>query len=348
MAFTCHGLPVPATSALFREQASADLALAQMIPRRDLSGQFLGLSTFLAQQCIEKQIKAIMLKINEVMEIEKSDKFLHVLSHKLYPNLHVVRESFVRDLGFPPDPVLRIMGRDNAEHAFARIDRIIKRMGNFWAEYAGSNPPIYLYLWKNSLHVELPPKELVALNEFFHNDLIDLASTSKLDVGDLPKEQFSNKFSPPAPMRDVIRDESETKQAYANYKLSPSGHVVQVNTDWHLALWDLIFSDATLKRLGRLPSCEQRRAVRRIVVEVGFEAACAQAYRYILLFPHNTLGRYPKLLSDGKSTVDIYESRADIVLHQIYNETRLDFEMMCKRADKLDELCRLGHEHGYW
>lgn len=35
-------------------------------------------------------------------------------------------------------------------------------------------------------------------------------------------------------------------------------------------------------------------------------------------------------------------------MHRIYNVARLDSEMLRERDSKLGELCRLGHEHGYW
>ncbi|MDD9812989.1 MAG: hypothetical protein OXU37_01750, partial [Thaumarchaeota archaeon] len=69
---------------------------------------------------------------------------------------------------------------------------------------------------------------------------------------------------------------------------------------------------------------------------------------YVTLYPHNLLGRYPERLPDGKTTPEVYGSRADIVLHRLCNEVRFSLDLLRGHASKLDELCRLGSEHGYW
>jgi len=143
-------------------------------------------------------------------------------------------------------------------------------------------------------------------------------------------------------------DAKRTENVYSDYAWSPHNQEIQKFKDTHLARQDRMFSDAALRHIGSLPKGEQKLVIRRLVAEFAFEAASSQAYRYIVLFPHNTLGRYPKNLPDGSSTTEIYESRPDIVLHRVYNETRINFEMLCEYSSKLDNLCGLCSEHGYW
>jgi len=337
------------TSALFREQAGANLRIAQMIPRHDLSGHALGLSLFHAQQCIEMQLKAIVLKLNEEMEFEKGDKFLFDLSHQFYPTLHEIRERFLNGLDAPPELARLHVGLDTDEHAFERNGNIIAHMGAFWREYLSSDPPIHEYMWKNSLHVRLAGVELDALNGFSHDDTIALCDALECQrVGDLAKKQFSNDFPPVLPMRDVIGNRLSIERAYKSYALNLYNQEIQACVDRHMARQDLVFSGTASGRLGRLDSGRRRQATRLLVAEFGFQAAASQAYRYIFLFPHNTRGRYHKCLPGGGTTAGIYESRQDIVLHRVYNETRLNFGLLCRYFTKLDEMCRLCRERGYW
>lgn len=336
------------TSTMFREQARADLRIAQLIPQHDLSGQALGLSMFHAQQCIEKQLKAIMLRLNEEMELEADDGFLQELSHKFYLKLHTVRRRFVQRLCVPPSPVLRIMGLEQGERAFERNENTIGRLGAFWEKYTDPDSRFHASMWKHSMHVELSACEQHDMKDFLNVDAADLSDAlgqpvptdhSKVRLGD---------YSSPPPMRQVIMDRQGIERAYADHRRNRYRLVLQTYHDWHMALQDRMFSDATIRRLRSFRADEQGQALRRLVAEYAFEAASSQAYRYAPLFPHNTMGRYPMRLPGGKTTTEIYESQADVALHWIYNETRFNFEMLCDHASKLDELCGLGREHGYW
>jgi len=139
-----------------------------------------------------------------------------------------------------------------------------------------------------------------------------------------------------------------TESAYSDYRRRPLRQMLQKSQVIHSAHQDLIFSETALKRLECLPADGQARAVRRLVAEFAFEAASTQASRYAPLFPHNTMGRYPMRLIGGKSTTDIYREGADVVLHWVYNKARFDLGLLREQASKVDELCELGHEHGYW
>lgn len=299
-----------ATSALFSERARADLDLARAILRHDLSDHALGESMFLAQQCVEKQLKAIILKLNEAMGFQVGDGFLFELSHKFYPKLRDIRSRFVKSLPLPPAPVLRMMGSSTAGQAFSLNERIIGSMGDFWKGYVAADPPFHMYVWMNSMHVRLTAGQLDGLNEFFHKDAMKLSSVlGGPDVSGLSKKQFTNSFPPMCPMRSVIMDAKRTENVYSDYAWSPHNQEIQKFKDTHLARQDRMFSDAALRHVGSLPKGEQKLVIRRLVAEFAFEAASSQAYRYIVLFPHNTLGRYPKNLPDGSSTTEIYESR---------------------------------------
>jgi len=335
-------------SALFREQASVDLKLARLALQHDLSGQSLGESMFLAQQSVEKQLKAIVLALNEAMRLEAGEGFLFDLSHKFYPNLHEVRKRFVGNLGLPPAPVLRLVGREPGDAAFAHNERVIGGLGDLWAECGSSGSLFHVSLWKHSLRMELSASDLDNLQSLFDVDAAKLPDALGVpSSGDPPKVRLGD-YSSPLPMREVIEDEGRTEDVYGEYKLNPLRQWLQKSQDIHLALQDTIFSQTALKRLERLTADGQARAVKRLVAEFAFEAVATQAHRYMNLVPHNTLGRYPMLLPDGKSTTEVYELQTDVVLHLVCNETRFDLEMLCEQASKLDELCLLGHEHGYW
>lgn len=336
------------TSAMFGEQARADLRTAQLIPQHDLSGQALGLSMFHAQQCIEKQLKSIVLRLNEALKLEEGDGFLFELSHKFYPSLHNVRSRFVQKMGMPPKPILRLIELDPGEQAFARNERLIAHLGEFWEKYSRPCSLFSVSMWKHSMHVRLSEDEHGALGEFFDVDAAALAKAlGRLGVDGSPKVQLGD-YSVPPPMRDVIGDRDKTESTYMDHRNNQYRQVLQLFQDYHAARQDRIFSDTALERLGGIPVDGRVRAVKRLVAEFAFEAVSSQAYRYAPLFPHNIVGRYPMRLPGGGTTTGVYASKPDVVLHWVYNEARLNFDMLCEHASKLDELCGLGHEHGYW
>jgi len=336
------------TSVLFREQARADLRAAQLIPRHDLSGQALGESMFLAQQCVEKQLKAILLRADEALGLGMGNGFLRELSHKFYLDLHTVRGRVVKNLGLPPEPVLRIMGRDPGEPAFGRNERIMGDLGAFWAKCGRSGSTFSVAMWKHSMRVDLLACERAALEKFYSIDAGRLSDALGRPVAGGPKRVKLGDYSAPPPMRDMIGDEERTKRAYEDHRRHPNMQELRRFQDIHMATQDRIFSDFALGHFGSMPTEGQRRAASRLVAEFAFEAASFQAYRYAPLFPHNELGRYPTRLPGGKSTTEVYESQADVVLNWVYNEVRFNFETLCDHASKLDEVCGLGHEHGYW
>jgi len=334
----CAGGKVRGISGQFAEQAGADLRLAREASRDYQSGHSLGEAMFLAQQCIEKQLKAIILRLNEAMCLERGDRFLRGLSHEFYPKLNTVRRRFVRGLGLPPAPVLRLVGREPGEAAFERNERVIGSLWDFWKRCAEQGSVCHVAMWKHSLHVGLSACELESLSRFF-----DVGAAGQ----SAPKVELGG-YSTPPPMRYVIEDRRRTESVYNDYRGDPLRQELQEMQDSHSAHQDLIFSETALKRLECLPADGQARAVRRLVAEFAFEAASTQASRYAPLFPHNTMGRYPMRLIGGKSTTDVYREGADVVLHWVYNKARFDLGLLREQASKVDELCELGHEHGYW
>lgn len=336
------------TADMFRKQARTDLELAQLIPGHDLSGEALGESMFLAQQCMEKQLKAIVLGADEALGLGMGDGFLRDLSHKFYLNLHKTRKRFVKNLGLPPDPVLRAMGRDPGERAFGRNERIIGNLGAFWANYGRSDSEFTVAMWKQSMRVDLLEHELAALDDFNSIDAAELSEALGRPVAGDPKNVRIGGYSSPPPMRAMMGDSERLRRAYEDHKWRPNMQALRNRQDFHMAVQDRIFSDFALRHLGEMPVKEQRGAASRLVAEFAFEAASFQAYRYAPLFPHNELGRYPMRLPCGRSTTEVYEAQADVALHWVYNEARLNYEMLCEHASKLDELCGLGREHGYW
>lgn len=336
-------------SAMFREQAWADFRVARSIPRHDLSGHALGISMFLAQQCMEKQLKAIMLRLNEAMGFEKGDQFLFDLSHRFYPTLHRIRGKFVKKLGMPPAPVLRLMDLDTGGLAFESNERVLVAMGRVWEGYAAPASKVRVYVWKHSLHVSLDPEELDATNDFLRKSAVGLpGALGRRNAAGRPAGKLTNDFEPPPPMRDAIKIESRINAAYSEYAAGPLRRGMLERRDGHVARQDRIFSRDGLSCLGGLAVDGRAQAAARLVTEFALEAASLQAYRHVTLYPHNLLGRYPERLPGGMTTPEVYGSRADIVLHRLYNEVRFSLDLLRGHYSKLDELCRLGHEHGYW
>jgi len=147
---------------MFREQARANLRIARLITWHDLSGQTLSLSVFHTQQCMKKQLKAIMLGSNEALGLGTGNGFLRELSHKFYQSLHTIRKRLVKNLGLPPEPVLRIMGQDPVEMAFRRNEQIMDELRAFWANYGRSDSTFSVAMWTHSMRVDLLARECAA------------------------------------------------------------------------------------------------------------------------------------------------------------------------------------------
>lgn len=337
------------TSALFSEQAAADLRTAKAVPLHDLSGQALGISMFHAQQCIEKQLKAIVLRLNEALDFDKENRFLREMSHDFYPKVHKFYGRFVKILGTPPSPVIRLMDLDPADETLAGNDRAIGYVASFWKEYAAPGSRVQMCVWKRFLHVKLSRDELGALNRFVRKSAAFLPGELGLDGSwNRGRDPFTNDFGHVPPMRSVIGDEGRTDAVYSDYVGRPQRQGMQELHDYRAGHQDRIFSDAGLSCLGGLTREARRKAAGRLVAEFAFEAAGIMIYRYMTLYPHARLGRYPVRLPGGTTSAAVYESRADVVLHRIYNETRFSMDLLRGHYTKLDELCRLGSEHGYW
>lgn len=337
------------TSALFGEQAAADFRAAKSIPLHDLSGPALGLSMLHAQQCIEKQLKAIVLRLNEALEIDGSNRFLRRLSHDFYPRLREIRGSFVKNLGMPPASVLRLMGLDDTGQGFVSNAHAIGHVASFWKEYAAPGSVTQMSVWKRSLHVRMSRDELDALNTFVRKSATILPDMPESDGSwSRPAKTLTNDFGRVPPMRSVIRDAGRTGAGYSDCVWAPPRRGMQELHDEDLGRQDRLFSNLSLRRLGGLARSAQAQAVKRLVAEFAFGASAIAIYRYMTLYPHCRLGRYPERLPGGMTTTDIYESRADVVLHRIYNEARFSLGLLRDHDSKLGELCRLGHEHGYW
>jgi len=334
---------------MFREQAEADFRAALSVPRRDLPGQAIGISMFLAQQCVEKQPESIILGINGALDLEKGDRFLPGLGHRLCPTLHKIRGRFVKRPGMPPAPVLRHMDPGTAGGAFAGNGRVPGGMGRVWEKYAAPTSRIRMCVWKHSPHAGPDPGELADTNRFLRGGLVGLPGTlGRRGAASRPPGSLTNDLEPPPPMREVTKSQAGTDAAYSEYTGGRRRAGMRKLRDAHVATQDRIFPGAGLACLGELERGMRGRAAARLVAEFAFEAASFQAYRYVVIYPHNLLGRYPERLPDGRTTTEVYASGADIALHRLCNEARFGLDLLRGHRSKLDELCGLGREHGYW
>jgi len=89
----------------FMRQSSSDLKQAQTIARNDQEGHALGTAMFLAQQCVEKSLKSMFLRLSEMVVLPREpDITLKTLGHSIYRDAHRIYSGYIEAHKFPHIP----------------------------------------------------------------------------------------------------------------------------------------------------------------------------------------------------------------------------------------------------
>jgi len=328
-------------SGAFREQARVDLGLAQAAARGSSSGHALGESMFLAQQCVEKQLKSIPLRLWEAMGTEGGDGGIPgMMDHPIYHSLHGVYTRIVGQL--------RQEAGNLHGPAHDPVASLVENVGKRWREHAGPKSPKHDDFWMDSLNAGLPAKRALGLRRF-DNDMAGLRRGLPPGGRDPRlRPAFGEAPDGHGGVRRRVCSKRQAGRLYSEYRRGRSRRGEAVEKGARPDVKGMLSPDITDYFRRATPEAAQGLIARRNVVEFGFGLLCDYVGAYARLFPHSILGRYPKRLDDGRLTTEVYALREDSVLYSLHVTIRHDHDRLCGHSALLDELCRLGHKRGYW
>jgi len=157
----------------FMRQSSSDLKQAQTIARNDQEGHALGTAMFLAQQCVEKSLKSMFLRLSEMVVLPREpDITLKTLGHSIYRDAHRIYSGYIEAHKFPHIPqAAGIPGNINEviSSALAANKGIFSKADEFWARYSDKYEVWGTLAWKNSLGAlsDTESRKLVSFYDYF-------------------------------------------------------------------------------------------------------------------------------------------------------------------------------------
>lgn len=327
-------------SAHYELQSMADIGRAQAIAKVDQSGHALGTAMYLAQQSVEKQLKSIMVRLDEALGLGSIDKILRGLSHEFYPRLYEIyrlrvecAERALRErYGIRPDPEIFKYTESVATD--------FREASSYWANYR-NNPAILRLTWLQSLGVSLPKEDLHRLNRW-HAPQIAFTPGATPAHEDEPK--FAD-FFPPADLLPIeILDDSALARHIVEYAQTPA------NTHSRMVLSGTL--EAThpdrLRIFGEKHADVQAMLARMGLAEFGLHVMASMTQQYVLLYPHNSTGRYPEPAGNGLFTPDIYKRQARHVLGSLFVVVPYHLGELRANSGIIGEISERGRRLGYW
>lgn len=324
-------------------KALSDLDLAQRMALRGPSGHGLGTAMFLAQQSLEKALKSAVIQLCEGAGLENGDGIAQSLGHQIYPRIvKAVHRGVARaeaqhstpgGVSSAP-PGARGPGADCAARTYAQV-------ASLWRCFSGS-ASLQEHIWKISMGVGLEGAEMSLLRWWFadHADAIGGirgAEGAKIPILKNPM------FVPPA-MEEAILDRRKIEALKSECAERPDGAARRAR--FRRGCEDLAHPGPRTRGPRGAALDPHGRSARRSVLELWFESIMSHHEGYMLVFPHNTLGRYPKTVSNGLATTDLYWSQIDYTLYHLFVQIPCHIEEIRGNSARLARLCGCGRGAG--
>ena len=339
----------PCTDSLagrFVAKAWSDLGRAQDMAISDQSGQTLGTSMYLCQQSVEKAFKSVLLSLQERMGLKLDGRYLHLLSHSLYPKLSELYRNNVSTIRLPrlPPEHERLIGSvDSAGVAAAAELECFKELSSSW-DSKGTGDRLRILAWRHSVGDPLGQKDLDELNSF-HMPALRLIYASVFREAREPVPLANEKR--PSGLITKIRGGGLSRADYDIYvagrnyaPMHSTIHSAYRMTSGFIESWPEGIPD-----VNRVPRSE---VIRRAILEFGFRVLALAAHPYHIFYPHSTMGRYPEGLGDGRFTDDVYAAQAEYVIKALYLEGRYLVWELCTTTALVDKLWEKGKKAGLW
>ena len=265
----------------------------------------------------------------------KGKDLLKLLSHPLYPNIFQLYKKHVAGIdlsGFPVDAEslgnTESMIFDPAQNA-----GLFKQMEDYWNDYR-FDCDLQELIWQNSMGLSLKGDDLETLNSahtLYMKHLFGSTNQSRVDAQTIKNESILCSH-----MRRTLANDALLK-AYSDSYCAFSTNVAMRNLIASQFYGRRSFFSTHMQTAIDSLQYPFERIVRSLMVEFGLFVMVTIAHRYIEIFPHNTLGRYPKKLGD-RVTTDIYKSQRNHALFSLFVEIPYHLDQLCLNSRRIDEL----------
>lgn len=323
----------------FEAKALSDLELAQGMARPGTSGHDLATALYLGQQSLEKMLKSVVILPYEGMRMGDGARAVTSLGHAVYPRIVEVVHARVAGVEAP------CFGAGGmCEPGAARAARAYGQVARLWAEFSGCGERQEL-VWGAMMGAGLADGGLAGLNSWYAGHAGSLGGI--LGVAGVAEPRFRSPMFVPPPMGEAICDRRMVEAMQAALAAQPyiaaRRALFRRAYEIHLAALVSRARDAG----GNVPEPYGDFA-RRSVLEFWFQSVMSFFDSYMLVFPSNTLGRYPKAAWDGRSTSDLCGSQLDRVLYHVFVLVPCHVSELMHNSACLARLRDCGREAGFW
>jgi len=323
----------------FEAKALSDLELAQGMARPGASGHELATAMYLGQQSFEKALKSVLILPYEGMGLGDGGSAVTSLDHQVYPRIVEVVHARVAGVEAP------CFGPGGmCEAGAARAARAYGEVALLWGEFSGCAARQEL-VWMAMMGAGPGDGELSGLNSWYAGHARSIGEIAGVAGGTGPR--FKTPMFAPPPMGAAIRDRRRVEAMQAARAGLPD-----------IAARRALFRRAYETHLAALVS-RARGAdcavpepygdfARRSVLEFWLQSVMSFFDSYMLVFPSNTLGRYPKAVWNGRTTTGMCESRLDHVLYHVFVLIPCHVAELAHNSACLARLRDCGKEAEFW
>ncbi len=329
----------------FEQQSTSELRQAQLIARFCRSGYALGPAMYLGQQSIEKQLKAVVLRLCEEVDRGIGTSILGSLGHQFYPHIYRLYADHIAGMGLPTVPSGDLLASYiNAAPGpdAARDENAAQFMAHAWKVWLGDSS-WKSRTWKSHMGFQVKENAIAILNSQQKKHISSILSLTGRTGMALPK--ISNRTLEAPLLSHKTLDYAALSKCRAGHLALAENLAERALFARHFRECQAFLSDGARSRLGG--DFPYGRFLRRLVMEFGFQILISHAPHYMPLFLHNSTGRYPDRL--GRDiTVDMYESHADHVLFCVLVDIPYRVGQLRVNSGRLTWMLREGHRLGHW
>lgn len=327
----------------YEMQSMVDIGRAQAIARTDQSGHALGTAMYLAQQSVEKQLKSIVLRMDEAINLGSVDRVLRGLSHEFYPRLYELYYAHLEH------DQLSMISR--YEH-MADLEDVRREVGSFashfreasayWDKYHADHR-VQNLTWQQGLGIELQDEDMLEMNSL-HKTQMKFVQDDTLGSGE-PDLEFADSLSAPDRIRIDVMDRHALAIHRAVYASTPANSHTRVVLADTFEEASLFFLHGFKKHYAGMQVSE---FAKKAIFEFGFRVLASMTHQYTLLYPHSAIGRYPGPVGGGLFSTDVYEKQASFVLAHLFVSVPHHLRVLCANSGLIGTLADRGRRLGYW
>lgn len=323
----------------FEAKALSDLGLAQGMARPGASGHELATAMYLGQQSLEKMLKAVLILVYEGMGLGDGVKAVTALGHEVYPKIVKVVHARVVDVEAP------CFGAGGmCEPGAARAARAHGRIACLWDEFAGCEARQEL-VWEAMMGAGPGNSELAGLNSWYASHAGSFGEI--IGAAGAAGPRFNSPMFVLPAMAEVIRDRRRVAAMQAARAEQPD---IAARRALFKRAYETHLSALVYRAKGPDGSIPEPYGefAKRSVLEFWLQSVMAFFDSYMLVFPHSTLGRYPKITRNGSPTADLYRSHIDHVLYHVFVLVPCHVRELAHVSKCIARLRDCGREAEFW